>query len=403
MKAFLGRIIDVVSHTVLERGMVVTEGERIIYVGTEDGYVLKENTQIFKTENGTILPGFIDAHIHLTGEESIHRSGNLPYDLLLTSARDLEDLIAAGVTGVRDMSAFGRPLRDAVLKGNLKGPRIMPGGRLLSITSGHGDDAPDFTPEEYNRRSLSCYLVDGPESCYRAARMQFREGAQFLKICATGGVSSEMDDFNDVEFSEEEIKVLVEEAKRHHTYVTAHCTGTEGIKHAVRCGVGCIEHGVMLDEEGAVLMGERKIPLVTTLTIALSLSEMTGLPEYMKRKAELLGNSAYHSFELARKHKIPVALGTDFSNSRSTSFLGFGKEFYSLTRCGYTPMEAICAGTIQGAVLMKMEQETGSLEEGKLGDVVLVKGNPLKNIRILENAKNIEVVMINGKIMKNQV
>jgi imidazolonepropionase-like amidohydrolase len=381
--------------------MVVTEGERIVYVGPQDGYPLNENTKVWETEDGTILPGFIDAHGHLTGAESIHRSGSEPYDLLLTAARDLEDIVASGVTGVRDMSAFGRPLRDAVQKGILKGPKIMPGGKVMSITSGHGDDAPDLTPEEYNRRSLSCYLVDGPESCYRAARIQFREGAKFLKICATGGVSSALDDFNDVEFSEDEIRVFVEEAKRHGTYVTAHCTGTEGIKHAVRCGVGCIEHGVMLDEEGAALMAEKKVPLVTTLTIALNLANMNGIPEHMKRKMAIIGDAAYHSFQLARKYHITVALGTDFSNSPNTPYRAFGREFYNLTRCGYTPMEALTAGTIHGAMLMKTDHETGSLEEGKLGDIVLVKGNPLNDIRILEDDKNIEIVMIDGKIVKN--
>lgn len=403
MKAFLGRVIDGKSDRVLERGMVVTKEEKIVYVGKQGEYPLEAGSEIFEAEDGTILPGLIDAHIHLTGEESIHRSGSQPYDLLLTSVRDLEDLVDAGITGVRDMSAFGRPLRDAVEKGNIRGPRIMPGGKVLSITSGHGDWDVRLTPEESNRFSMSGFLADGPESCYRAARMQFREGAQFLKICATGGVSSAIDDVNDVEFSDEEIRVFVEEAERHHTYVTAHCTGTEGIKHAIRCGVRCIEHGVMLDEEGAQMLAEHHIPLVTTLTIALGLSQMKGLPEHMRKKAEALGDAAYRAFELARKYKVTVALGTDYSNSPNTPFLGIGEEFYSLTRCGYTPMEAIHAGTFEGAVLMKMADKTGSLEEGKLGDIVLVEGNPLDDIRILSQADKVKVVMIGGKVLKNQL
>lgn len=403
MKVFLGRVIDGVSPEPVERGMVVTEQERIVYVGPEDGYPVCGDAEVFETADGTILPGFIDAHIHLTGSESIHRSGREPYDLLLTSVRDLQDLVSSGITGVRDMSAFGRPLMTAVECGNIVGPRIMPGGKVMSITSGHADDDPTMTPEEQNRRDLSGFLVDGPESCYRAARIQFREGAQFLKICATGGVSSALDDYNDIEFSEEEMRVFVEEARRHNTYVTAHCTGAEGLKQAVRCGIGCIEHGVMLDEEGARLMAEKKIPLVTTLSVALGLQEMQGLPAHMQRKAAGVAEAAKNAFALAHAYGIRVALGTDYSNSPNTPFAEIGREFYSLTRCGYTPMEAIQAGTINGAALMKREKETGSLETGKLADIVLVKGNPLDDICLLAHAENICVVMKNGKIWKNQL
>ncbi len=401
-KVFLGRVIDGVSPDAIEDGAVVVEGERIAYAGARSGYEPRPGDQIFGAENGTVLPGFIDAHIHLTGSESIHRSGSGAYDLLLTSVRDLQDLVNAGVTGVRDMSVFGRPLRDAIRKGNIVGPRILPGGRVMSITSGHCDDDPELTPEEQNRRSLSGYLVDGPESCYRAARMQFREGAQFLKICATGGVSSALDDYNDVEFSPEELRVLVEEAARHGTYVSAHCTGAAGLKQAVRCGVRSVEHGVMLDEEGAALMAEKEVMLVTTLSVALGLCEMHGLPEHMRRKAVGVREAAMRAFSLARRYGVRVALGTDYSNSPNTPFSEIGKEFYSLTRCGYTPMEAIWAGTRNGARLMRMEQEIGTLEAGKLADLVLVQGNPLEDIRLLGHAENVQTVMIGGVVVKQQ-
>lgn len=403
MKVFAGRVIDGISQNPVEDGIVVVNEDKIVYAGEKKDWIITPEDQVVETENGTILPGFIDAHIHLTGQESVHRSGNQPYDYLLTSVRDLQDLVYAGITGVRDMSIFGRALGAAVEKGNLTGPRIMPGGRVMSITSGHCDEDPKRSPEELNRYSLGEYLVDGPESCYRGARIQFREGARFLKICATGGVSSELDDYNDIEFSSEEMRVMVEEAARHNTYVTAHCTGAEGLKQAVRCGVKCIEHGVFLDEEGAALMAENDVTLVTTLSIALGLCEMKGLPEYMQRKAGGIREAAENSFRLAKKYGLRVALGTDYSNSPGTPFKEIGKEFYSLTRCGYTPMEAIIAGTRNGAYLMKSEDKTGTLEAGKLADIVLVKGNPLENIRLLADSENIQAVMINGKMVKNQI
>ncbi len=403
MKVLLGRVIDGISQEVVEQGAVAVEGRTIRYVGKQDGYSIQKEDQVFELEDGTILPGFIDAHIHLTGTESIHRSGSTPYDYLLTSVRDLQDLVSAGITGVRDMSDFGRPLKDAVNRGNLVGPRIMPGGRVISISSGHCDYDPELSIEESNRRSLSGYLVDGPEACYRAVREQFRKGAQFIKICATGGVSSAIDDFNDVEFSPEEMRVIVEEAARHNTYVTAHCTGTRGIKEAVKNGVRCIEHGVMLDEEGARMMAEQKVPLVTTLSVSLGLSEMKGLKEHIRRKALAIGDASKNAFQLARQYGIKVALGTDYSNSPNTPFQKIGKEFYSLTLCGYTPMEAIQAGTIHGAELMKMEEKTGSLTVGKLADIVMVKGDPLSDIRILSDAANVRLVMIGGTVQKNEI
>lgn len=403
MKILYGRVIDAVSDTAIENGMVVIDEDRIVYAGERGGYPVSEEAEIYETENGTIMPGFIDAHIHLSGSESIHRTGNSPYELLLTSVRDLRDLVDAGITGVRDMSAFGEPLRKAIEAGNIVGPRIMPGGRVMSISSGHCDFDPLLDKKYINRTDLTGCLVDGPQECYQMTRQQFREGARFIKICATGGVSSAIDDFNDIEFSPEEIKVIVEEAARHNTYVTAHCTGTEGTKEAIKNGVRCIEHGVILDEECVQLMAEKDIPLVTTLSVSLGIADMKGLPDYMMKKAAKLGNASKHSFELAHQYGIRVALGTDYSNSKNTPFRHIGKEFYSLTRCGYSNMEAIKAGTINGAYLMKSDHEFGTVEAGKLADLVIVKGNPLEDIMLLADAENIALVMIGGEIKKNQI
>lgn len=403
MKILYGRVIDAVADTALENGMVAVDGERIVYAGERGGYPVPSDAEIYETENGTIMPGFIDAHIHLSGSESVHRTGNGPYDLLLTSVRDLRDLVDAGITGVRDMSAFGEPLRKAIEAGNIVGPRIMPGGRVMSISSGHCDFDPMLDKKYINSRDITGCLVDGPEECYQMTRQQFREGAKFIKICATGGVSSAIDDFNDIEFSPEEIKVIVEEAARHNTYVTAHCTGTQGTKEAIKNGVRCIEHGVILDEECVQMMAEKDIPLVTTLSVSLGLADMKGLPDYMMKKAAKLGMASKDSFELAHRYGIRVALGTDYSNSRNTPFLQIGKEFYSLTRCGYSNMEAIKAGTINGAYLMKSDKEFGTVEAGKLADLVVVKGNPLEDILLLADAENIGLVMIGGDIKKNMI
>ncbi|MBR5108788.1 MAG: amidohydrolase family protein [Clostridia bacterium] len=400
VKVLLGRIIDSVAEKPVENGAVIIEGEKIVYAGPRENAALPANAAVYTCENATILPGFIDAHAHLTGTESVHRSGETPYDLLLTVVRDLSDLVDAGVTGVRDMSAFGRALRDAIGKGNIKGPRIMVGGRVLSISSGHCDFDVTRPVAQCNREDLTGFMMDGPEDCYRGVRQQFREGAEFIKICATGGVSSAIDDYNDQEFSEEELKVIIGEAKRHNTYVTAHCTGTAGTKAALKAGIGCVEHGVMLDEECCQIMKENSVPLVTTLSVALGLADMKDLPPHMLRKAKGIKEAAMRSFRLARQYGITVALGTDYSNSPNTPYSEIGREFYSLTRCGYTPMEAIRAGTINGARLMRREGEIGTVEAGKLADLVMVQGDPLSDILTLACADNVKMVLIGGTIQK---
>ena len=396
----LGRIIDSVRDDAVENGAVIVEDERIVYAGPREQAPSFGDADVYTCADATVMAGFIDAHAHLTGTESVHRSGDTPYDLLLTTVRDLSDLVDAGVTGVRDMSAFGRALRDAIAKGNIKGPRIMVGGRVLSISSGHCDFDVTRPVARCNEEDLTGYMMDGPEECYKGVRRQFREGAEFIKICATGGVSSAIDDVNDQEFSEEEMKVIIGEAKRHNTYVTAHCTGTAGTKAALKAGIGCVEHGVMLDEECCRIMKEKNIPLVTTLSVALGLADMKDLPPHIMRKAQGVKEAAMRSFRMAREYGITVALGTDYSNSPNTPYSEIGREFYSLTRCGYTPMEAIKAGTVNGAKLMRREKDIGTVEAGKLADLVLIEGNPLQDIQVLAHADNVQLVMIGGKIQK---
>lgn len=398
--AILGRVIDSISDEALENGMVLVENDRITYVGEQKEALISKEMERIDAKGGTIMPGFIDAHIHLSGTESVHFVDSSPFACLLTAVKDLSDLVDAGVTGVRDMSLFGKHLKEAVECGNIKGPRIMPGGRVLSVSAGHCDFDTNRTVEEANKNDLTGYLVDGVEECLKGVRQQFRDGAEFIKICATGGVSSAVDNVNDVQFSVEELKVMIEEAARHGTYVTAHCTGTAGTLQALKAGIGCVEHGVMLDEECIEIMKEKNIPLVTTLSVALGIADMKNLPDFMMKKAVSVKESAMHSFQMAHEAGIRVALGTDYSNSRNTPFKQIGKEFYSLTRCGYTPMEAIKAGTINGAYLMRKDREIGSLEVGKLADLVVVDGNPLEDICCLSDADHVKVVMIGGNVVK---
>jgi imidazolonepropionase-like amidohydrolase len=399
-----GRVIDAVSPEPLENGMVVIRGDRIQYAGRFDESKIPSGVpvEIIQLENGTILPGFIDCHAHLTGTHSAGARGHeAPLgDRLLGSAHEIGILLDSGFTGIRDMSKNGLYLSRAVERGILRGPRIMPGGRVLSITSGHTDTGEGMAKEQINRTSPIAYIVDGIEECLRGVREQFREGARFIKICATGGVSSAVDELEDIQFSPEEMRVMVEEASRHATYVAAHCTTAAGAYQALRCGVTSIEHGVMLDERCIDLMAEMDATLVTTLSVSLGVANLPGLPEYMARKARRCAEANIRTIGMARKAGIRLALGTDYSNSPNSPYAKNGREFLAMTKAGMTPMEAIRAGTVNGAHLMKMSDSIGTLEAGKLADVVVVAGDPLEDINCLCDRDNVKVVFKGGVLEK---
>ena len=400
-----GRVIDAVSDAALENGMVVTDGDRITYVGSFDVARIPADAELLTIENGTILPGFIDCHAHLTGEEDAgsFANGKLFGDQLLGAAYPCGLLLDAGFTGIRDMSEAGLYLSRAVERGILRGPKIMPGGRVMGITSGHVDLDMTMTKDEFNRASHLAYMVDGVDDCIRGVREQFRMGARFIKICATGGVSSPSDRVDDVQFSDEELCAIVAEAKRHHSYVAAHCTGYEGAYAALKAGVTCIEHGVFLTEREIALMKELDATLVTTLSVSLGVANIPGLPDWMAKKVKACAEANIRTIQMARDAGIRIAFGSDYSNSKNSPYKNLGAEFRAMTRAGMTNMEAIRAGTINAAYLTMNAEETGSLEPGKLADIVIVDGDPLREIDVLTDADHVKLVMLNGKIVKDHL
>jgi imidazolonepropionase-like amidohydrolase len=397
-----GRLIDAVSNDPIDDGAVLIEGQKIIYAGSYADCP-KSDADVYLADNGTILPGFIDVHAHLTGEEDAgsFASGKLLGDQLVGAVYEIGLLLDAGFTGIRDMSEAGLYLSRGVDRGVIRGPRIVPGGKVLGITSGHVDFNPSLTKEYYNATDHLSMLCDGPDDCVRAVREQFRSGARFIKICATGGVSSPTDRVDDVQFSPEELRAIVGEAKRHHSYVCAHCTGYEGAYQALLAGVECIEHGVMLTQREIDLMAEKNVPLVSTLSVSLGVANIPGLPDWMHEKAVNCAEANKRTIAMAREAGVSIALGTDYSNSPNTPYLENGREFEAMVRAGLTPMESIKAGTINAARVMRMEDQIGSLEAGKLADVVLVDGNPLEDIFCLTHADHVKLVIKDGKIEKN--
>ena len=398
----VGRVIDAVSEAAIEDGAVLVEGSCISYAGARSGCPAT-NAEVVEAGAGTIMPGFIDVHAHLSGEEDAgdFADGRLFGDQLVGAVHQAGILLDAGFTGLRDMSLAGVFVARGTERGAIRGPRIVPGGRLLGVTGGHVDDTPWLDKAEANRQSALSVIVDGPDECVRAVREQFRLGARFIKICATGGVSSPTDHVDDVQFSAEELAAIVGEARRHHSYVTAHCTGNEGAYQALLAGIECVEHGVMLTRREIDLMAERNVPLVSTLWISLGVAELPGLPNWMREKARACAEANLRTIAMAREAGIRIALGTDFSNSPNTPYRENGREFEAMVRAGLTPMEAVRAGTINAARVMRMANEIGSLEAGKLADVVVVDGNPLEDITCLTSADHVRLVLKGGLVEKD--
>lgn len=402
-KVIFGNYIDVIEKKMVENGAIVWEDERILYAGAAENAPLAGIEETIQIEDGTILPGFIDCHAHICGEGDNVLAVSKD-KMILKAVYDMKDRLMSGFTGARDMTQIAGSMKWAIEHGYIEGPRLKPGGQVLSVTAGHGDMDTNY-PYEFARDNMMTYLMDGVDECLKGVRKQFREGAEFIKICATGGVSSTTDGMEDIQFSNEELKVIVEEARRHGAYVAAHCSGLAGAKQALKAGIKTVEHGIHLDEECVNIMKANDCSLVTTLNISLHLAESPNLPEYMAIKAKDCAKSNLESIRLVREAGINIALGTDFSNEpgSSRSYRYLGKEFEAICEAGYTTMESICAGTINGAKVMEMEADIGSLEPGKYADLVVAKGNPLEDIRVLGDAKHIKLVVKSGKTIKNNL
>ena len=395
--AIRGRVIDAVSPEPLEKGIVLVCDGEIVYVGPESGCSLPPDAEVIDAGSGTILPGFIDCHAHMCGGEEANRSH---FDRLLTAAHHMGLLLDAGCTYIRDMSLFSGALKRAVARGEVRGPAVMPGGRVLSPVAGHVDLLTHLPVDVQNAVSAVGYTADGVDGCLKAVRRQFREGAEFIKICATGGVSSEVDGLDDVQFSDEEIAVMTAEAARRGAYVTAHCSNAKGALQALKNGVRCIEHGIDLDDECIRIMAEKDIPLVTTLYVSNLVATLPDFPEFMREKGKKAARSHTASMMRARQAGIRIAYGTDFSNSKNTPLLKNGREFCAIAEAGFTPMEAIRIGTINSAHVIRRENRLGSLEAGKQADIVVVSGNPLEDISVLADASHVRLVMQGGVIKK---
>ncbi|MFB3154565.1 MAG: amidohydrolase family protein, partial [Candidatus Acidiferrales bacterium] len=344
------RMLDVKTGRMVQNAVVVIEGGRIKSVGSGE---IPEDADIIDLGNLTLLPGLIDMHVHLTGDldkDSFNRRiREGAADAALRGARNARRTLLAGFTTVRDMASDGFSavaLMRASDRGLIEGPRIFPAAHGLGITGGHCDAtglAPGILEGGPERG-----VADGADEILKAVRYQIKHGAKLIKTCATAGVLSFEGPVGAQQYSEEELRVMVEEAARHGMKVSAHAHGTEGIIAAVRAGVASIEHGSMLNEEAIALMKEKGTYLVPTTYLADNIP-LDVLPPHIRAKAESILPVAKESVRRAIRAGVKIAFGTDaavFPHGDNA------KEFTALVERGLTPLEAIRSATLNAVDLL---------------------------------------------------
>lgn len=406
-----GRVLDGNGGAPIEQGAVVLEGNRIRLVCRQSELPqLPAGTQVYTAEDATILPGLIDAHVHMGwgSATAVDWISMTPQLSMARALRDMAQLRQQGYTAFRDLGSDVILLKPAVAEGLLDVPRIFGAGKILSQIGGHGDVYQKLSLEGSMGAYSPAFLVNGVDEVRRACRINARNGADLVKIMTTGGVFSQGDKATPhSHFSGAEIRAAVEEAENMGSYVSTHAQANRGIRTALENGVKCIEHGFYLDEYCIELMLKNNCFLVPTLAIMHAsktyFSRTPGVLPYLREKTEKSYEAHYKSLELARKAGVQVGVGCDFLGDE-----GFGcpysqatLELERLCAAGYTPMEVISMATKTNAKLLLMADELGTLEPGKLADVLLVSGNPGADIQVLRHADNVKLVIQDGRIVKN--
>ncbi len=393
-------LFDGKSGQLVSPGLIVVEGDKIKAVGANA--TVPAGAKVIDLGDATLLPGFIDAHVHLTDEDSGNSYRDfyegmlrLPAEQSFYAERNAHKTLAAGFTTVRNVGAndwVDIALRNAINAGLVQGPRIIAAAHAIGSVGGHCDQSP-FPPDRVKPLTPVEGICSGPEQCREAVRDQMKWGADVIKICASGGVFSESDPLKVAQLTPDELHAIMSEAHTWGRKVAAHSHGDEAARLAVEAGVDSIEHGSFLSVETLKLMKQKGTYLVPTRMAAWwSNAHADGYPPVIAAKARQLLTAHAEMFRNALKVGVPIAFGTDSGVSPHGMN---AHEFALMVELGMTPSAALLSGTREAAHLLGLDAVTGSLEAGKSADIVAVPGNPLETIAATEHPS---FVMARGAI-----
>jgi imidazolonepropionase-like amidohydrolase len=399
-----GKLVDVQAQRVLNQMTVVVDGVGIRRV--EQGFAqAAPNDLVINLRTHTCMPGWIDSHVHLTEEYSplsdIERLRLNPPDFAFRSVVYAERTLLAGFTTVRDLGGGGNvniALRNAIERGLVKGPRVYTSGRSLATTGGHADPSNGLRATLVRQPTPEEGVINGLEDARRAVRARYQDGANLIKITATGGVLSVAASGQNPQFTEEEIRAVVDIAKDYGFKVAAHAHGAEGMKRAVRAGVASIEHGTYMDEETFQLMKKHGTYYVPTIVAGKWVGEKSKIdgffPEIVRPKAAEIGPLIQSTFAKAFKAGVKIAFGTDTGVSEHGDN---ALEFQYMVEAGMPALAAIRSATLEAATLLGIEKNVGVVEVGKWADIVATPQDPTEDITTM---RRVSFVMKNGLIYK---
>ena len=398
-----GTLIDGVQNEAQSQVTIVVEGKKITAI--QKGFTAPSGTdKVVNLKTQTVMPGLTDMHVHLETETSkggeLKRYQQNQADIAFDAAKYAKTTLMAGFTTVRDLGGSGVniALRNAINKGTTIGPRIFTAGKTISTTGGHGDPSNALAEKLTLDPQFLNEVANGVDECRQAVRQRYKEGSDCIKITATGGVLSLAKSGKAPQFTEDEIRAIVETAKDYGFHVAAHAHGAEGMKRAVKAGVTTIEHGTYMDDEIIELMKKNGTYYVPTIIAGKTVGDSAKVPGYyhplVVPKALEIGPIIQSTFAKAYKAGVKIAFGTD----SGVSIHGYNAyEFQYMVEAGMPAMEAIKAATMTPAIIMGTQKEAGSIETGKIADIIATDGNPLQDIKVM---RKVSFVMKDGIVYK---
>ncbi len=392
-----GLLVDGTGRDPLPDSVVLVEKGRISAVDCQDRVQIDPDWSILNVSGKTVMPGMIDCHVHLIcSSMSLERSLFTRRTVTtFEAARNMENTLAAGFTTVRDAGGLDAGYRVAAERGLIQGPRLVVAGRVVSL-GGHFDYfMPNGTEFDFGAEYTP---VAGIPDVRREVRKRIREGYDCIKICSTGGITSPSDSPDHTLWTREELQAIVSEAAARGKRVMVHAVGTQGIKDAIHAGVWSVEHGRLLDDEAIDLFLEHGTYLVPTLTAVSTIVERgkeIGLGPIAMEKARAYQDLSFENLSRALQAGIKIATGSDAMDVQ-----GHGRnalELELLVELGMTPMEAIVSATRTAAEVCQVEEQVGTLEPTKQADLLVVNGNPLQDITLLQDRNRLNMVFKNGQ------